>query len=157
MINAAIANLASDNGWHAVEPPLHADVAYQHGLFTVEVRYNAAGAIEYARRLHGGADMGETLGARDAGKRDTVAYWLTVVTDTGSRVAFLTITECGNPASAATSRHDTLADAHHGLARFARGYDIQGYGTMGGTLTTRSGRVNQASYVWTIRTIKTGN
>jgi hypothetical protein len=53
----------------------------------------------------------------------------------------------------AVSRHDSLADAHHALARFARGYDIQGYGTMGGTLTTKSGRVNQASYVWNIRAV----
>ena len=49
------------------------------------------------------------------------------------------------------SNHETLGDAHHALARFGRAYDIQGYGTLSGTLTTRSGRVNQASYVWHIR------
>lgn len=50
----------------------------------------------------------------------------------------------------AVSHHETKADAHHALARFARGYEIQGYGNASGTLTTRSGRVNQACYVWRI-------
>lgn len=53
----------------------------------------------------------------------------------------------------AVSHHDTLADAHHALARVARGYDIQGYGTNNGTLTTRTGRVNQASYTWRITAV----
>jgi len=63
----------------------------------------------------------------------------------------LTITECGNPASAADSLHATLGDAHHALANFARAYTIFNYGEFNGTLTTRTGRVNQASYVWNIR------
>ena len=69
----------------------------------------------------------------------------------------LTITECGNPASAADSLHATLGDAHHALAAFARAYTIHGYGTMGGTLTTRTGRANQASYVWNIRVTGAAN
>lgn len=63
----------------------------------------------------------------------------------------LRIHNIGTANDTAYSRHATLGDAHHALARFARGYDIQGYGTTGGTLTTRTGRVNQASYVWGIR------
>jgi hypothetical protein len=51
----------------------------------------------------------------------------------------------------ARSQHETKADAHHALARFARGYDIQGYGTDSGTLTTKCGWVNQAAYTWNIR------
>jgi hypothetical protein len=51
----------------------------------------------------------------------------------------------------ARSAHDTLGDAHHALARFARAYTVHGYGTMAGTLTTRCGNVNQASYAWSIR------
>ncbi len=50
----------------------------------------------------------------------------------------------------ARSHHENKADAHHALARFARGYDIQGYGNDSGTLTTKCGRVNQASYSWYI-------
>ena len=51
----------------------------------------------------------------------------------------------------AVSQHDSVADAHHALARFARGYDVQGYGTASGTLTVRCGQVNQAAYVWSVR------
>jgi hypothetical protein len=69
----------------------------------------------------------------------------------------LTIAECGTVHNTATSTHDTLGDAHHALAQFARAYTITGYGTTGGTLTTRTGRVNQASYVWNIRVTGAAN
>ena len=62
----------------------------------------------------------------------------------------LSITQTGT-IDTARSSHDTIGDAHHALARFARSRDIHGYGTTGGTLTTRSGRVNQATHSWTIR------
>ena len=61
----------------------------------------------------------------------------------------LNITPCGT-VDVARSQHETLGDAHHALARFARAYEIQGYGMDSGTLTTRCGTVNQASYSWHI-------
>lgn len=54
----------------------------------------------------------------------------------------------------AISRHDSLADAHHALARFARGYEIFNYGTDSGTISARNqGGVNQAAYSWRINRI----
>lgn len=52
-----------------------------------------------------------------------------------------------------TTDFDTLADAQHSLGQFARdhGLDVQGDGRMTGSLTTRTGRVNQATYSWSIR------
>lgn len=61
----------------------------------------------------------------------------------------LTICPTGT-VDAACSQHETMTDARNALTRFARGYDI--HGDDRGTLTTRCGRVNQASYTWVIRT-----
>jgi hypothetical protein len=49
------------------------------------------------------------------------------------------------------SQHDTLRDARHALVQFARGYDLQTSNAHSGTLTVRTGRVNQAAYAWNIR------
>lgn len=62
----------------------------------------------------------------------------------------LTITPCGT-VDAARSQHDTVAAAYDALALRARGYQIHDRGNMSGTLTTRCGRVNQASYTWYMR------
>lgn len=63
----------------------------------------------------------------------------------------LSITPCGT-VDTARSQHETKADAFHALHRFARAYDIQGLDRDSGSLTTRCGRVNQASYTWHIST-----
>jgi hypothetical protein len=52
------------------------------------------------------------------------------------------------------TQHDSLADAQAALKVAARHYDIQGdinSTTVGGTLTSKTGTVNQAAYVWNIR------
>lgn len=54
----------------------------------------------------------------------------------------------------AISRHESLADAHHALARFARGYEIFNYGNGSGTISARNqGGVTQAAYSWRIDSI----
>ena len=57
-------------------------------------------------------------------------------------------------ADTVVTQHDSQADAQAALAVAARGFDIQGdinSITVGGTLTSKTGTVNQAAYVWNIR------
>jgi hypothetical protein len=60
----------------------------------------------------------------------------------------LTICSIGTVDTVRT-QHNSEADARNALEEFARGYEI--HGTESGTLTTKCGRVNQASYTWNIR------
>lgn len=61
-----------------------------------------------------------------------------------------TLTTCSvGTVDVVRTEHATFDHARYALMRFARAYDV--HGTTSGTLTTRTGRVNQASYTWSIR------
>lgn len=85
------------------------------------------------------------------GSRLPTADQLEPLTPTSSeetKMAILAIHYIGTTEIARTN-HDDIAGAQQALADFARGYDIQGDG-YSGTLTIKSGRVNQAAYTWRI-------
>ena len=54
------------------------------------------------------------------------------------------------------TQHDSLADAQAALVAASFGFDIQGdinSTTVGGTLTSKTGTVNHAAFVWNIRNV----